>query len=357
MLNVNSEILFMLEECSSVQESESKLPQQICKSCNNQLKKSYDFRQKCCASLELLNEILETSKNGIKKEEPETLTDNYDMHLEIEIKSEDNQTADDNDSQNLLHSPDPDIKEEDSDNNSTDNVSEIEKTEKTKNKIRKSKKKTATSEENFDYICDLCGRTFKKRSHLKVHQKTHIGPKNNEPDRRELCYLCGKFIIPKCLSYHLSTHKKLQEKYTCKICGRNYATKNILQKHVKKKHTDAVNIRFYCDICNKDYVSRGSLKIHKSFVHSEQRNEKKHCCPLCDKKYKLTSHMKAHINAAHKDLRPHACTICSKAFHTRTLLKKHMRYHTGERPFVCTICGKGFPTKYGLTTHMKVHSK
>ncbi|XP_044744052.1 zinc finger protein 615-like [Chrysoperla carnea] len=236
-----------------------------------------------------------------------------------------------------------------------------------------------THTEKKEYVCDVCGKEFTLKYYLREHQITHSNVRHHtceyckkgfkhkgtlrahiklvhiEPERREMCNVCGKLILPSTLRSHLESHDK-ETVYKCPDCGKIYNNKYVLRGHINEKHnaeSGTVNTAIVCKICNKNLTSKRTLKTHMIVMHSEM---KKRECHICGKAYKLQCNVNAHIQSAHMDVRPHICSTCNKAFHTKTLLRNHMRTHTGERPFSCSICGKSFGFKGVLSTHMKVHT-
>ncbi|KAM9315592.1 transcription factor HIVEP2 [Gastrophryne carolinensis] len=62
-----------------------------------------------------------------------------------------------------------------------------------------------------------------------------------------------------------------------------------------------------------------------------------------------------------KELKPkkpgkYICPYCTRACAKPSVLKKHIRSHTGERPYPCVPCGFSFKTKSNLYKHRKSHA-
>lgn len=49
----------------------------------------------------------------------------------------------------------------------------------------------------------------------------------------------------------------------------------------------------------------------------------------------------------------HRCNLCGRTCRDPTMLREHLRRHTGEKPFHCTQCPQKFTTKRNLKEHTK----
>ncbi|XP_062364265.1 transcription factor Sp2 isoform X1 [Cinclus cinclus] len=86
--------------------------------------------------------------------------------------------------------------------------------------------------------------------------------------------------------------------------------------------------------------------------------KKKHIChiPECGRTFRKTSLLRAHVRL-HTGERPFVCNwvFCGKRFTRSDELQRHARTHTGDKRFECAQCQKRFMRSDHLTKHYKTH--
>ncbi|XP_071770537.2 uncharacterized protein LOC139923634 [Centroberyx gerrardi] len=191
-------------------------------------------------------------------------------------------------------------------------------------------------------ICTECGKIFGRMYHLKRHLATH------GKSTKSLCYKCPdcqrSYSLLKDLNKHLEIHRK-DKNGTCLKCDQTFSCPEELETHMEIHEKS-----YLCTVCGKKFKVEYALKKHE-----QGHKEEQFYCTLCDKHFSKLSHYKRHIMVHVR--RESKCPHCDSVFLQLTALKYHLRTHIEERPYQCPCCIETFTRKEDLEQHCLKHRK
>jgi len=203
------------------------------------------------------------------------------------------------------------------------------------------------------HTCEECLKTFSSPGKLRQHEYGHTGETPFE------CNITGcdkKFTSKFKLKRHILIHSQ-NKRFTCDVCQRAFRRKDHLKNH-EKVH-DPGKCVYSCSNkgCSRTYNSISSYRKHQA-MHSAEEGQLdcKICKMVLQTQEELMTHLKIHAGSRTvkgSSDKKFSCSACDKKFFTRKDLKRHSVVHTGNREFGCPHCTQ----RFGRKDHMTLHAK
>nr|XP_032294285.1 zinc finger protein 62 homolog isoform X2 [Drosophila virilis] len=239
------------------------------------------------------------------------------------------------------------------------------------------------------YQCPHCPKAFKQFMVLRSHVYTHKGKTTYK------CPHCRKYFIEKA-KYDEHTRCHIGHRlYKCPHCSKICSDQTRFKKHILIHHANnsEVNVQSELleienweldeqdnqidDFSNEVKDSEVNIKEEQTELSSNSYEEctvegyeisnplavdeprkvtekKQFICPQCQKAYKNTSSLNAHIRM-HSSERPFPCPYCPKTFKTFWILRSHISTHKGKTAYKCPHCRKYFLEKAKYDEHTRYH--
>uniref|UniRef100_A0A6I8NR18 Zinc finger and BTB domain containing 1 n=2 Tax=Ornithorhynchus anatinus TaxID=9258 RepID=A0A6I8NR18_ORNAN len=132
------------------------------------------------------------------------------------------------------------------------------------------------------HFCNLCGKGFYQRCHLREHYTVHT------KEKQFVCQTCGKqFLRERQLRLHNDMHKGMA-RYVCSICDQGNFRKHDHVRHMISHLSAGETI---CQVCFQIFPNNEQLEQHMD-VHL-------YTCGICGAKFNLRKDMRSHYNAKH----------------------------------------------------------
>ena len=203
------------------------------------------------------------------------------------------------------------------------------------------------------YVCEKCGKAFPSWAGKSNH-KTFMRCQPEES---------------------VGTTEEKLKSHKCDMCSKTFTRKSSLDRHVKTIHeigpTGQNEKNFECGTCGKEFESETELENHIENVHNKILNSEKseNCENNDNRELETINENEEKFDVKKESVKNHQCNLCGKEFNRKFLLKKHIeRVHEpkdiskakvktkskeNQKKYTCDKCDKSFNKESTLGRHIK----
>lgn len=197
-------------------------------------------------------------------------------------------------------------------------------------------------------LCNLCGKTFQRNSHLKKHVRSI---------HEKIPYDCTEcdqsFATEDSSKNHMWNEHKIGEprSHICNICGKTIkGGQAIFKQHIRETHQGIKNHK--CDLCGASFSRPTGLRYHTQLVHE---NSGKYACSYCDFKTVIPKHLDIHVNSVHTKAIKYSCEDCNFSCYRKDGLTQHIKQvHLKLKRHHCTVCPEAYMRRSDFEKHKAI---
>ena len=189
--------------------------------------------------------------------------------------------------------------------------------------------------------CDICKKRFASKFLLQQHLKCH----NGAPEDNFECELCkNRFRSAALLRRHIRVNHHVQTAriFKCKVCQSSFSTDDQRIKHIRQFHNHVKGLNFPCSFCHDMFTSEPLLIDHVLTVHNKQMS---FTCLVCKRQFKRRNSWIFHMMMQHPG---------GKLIAAETLLRQG---DNNCRPYKCNECHLDFKSSQHLKCHKWKHTR
>lgn len=163
--------------------------------------------------------------------------------------------------------------------------------------------------------CNLCEKSFKRKSHLQRHYRLHTG---------EQPYACSYCSMRFARSERRNQHMMRAHPQSSSTANQQPDIKGLVNENDRAKQINSLlsNSLYRCGICNVKFEKSDELRDHMAVHSLPERSKKVFTCQQCPMEFARYDHMIRH-QTVHSGTKSFQCRYCSKFFTRSDNRTKH----------------------------------